>query len=334
MDLAKELVFLVVGFYFLAKSSDWLVMGSSIVAESMGVRQLVIGLTVVAWGTSAPEVVISSLAALQDNPGVSMGNVLGSNVANIGLVLGVSALILPDVLQGRLARREAFWFLASVGVFWWAASDFAISRSDGWVLLGCVTIYNLQLLWEARQASLGSESNDHEPEGWLEAHPRFTIVLGMLTLAGAAYLTLVGAEGLAYRVGLSKPVIGLTVIAVGTSLPELAAGVMGALRGHSDISIGNVVGSNVFNVTAVVGVVALIHPFGGPDEPHMQGVLERMVEFDFPVVLGFTLVAILIPALGGARAGRLKGALLLGGFVAYTAYLLITDTGVTESATL
>jgi len=325
MDLALELVLLVAGFYLLAKSSDWLVAGSSVVAERMGVRQLVIGLTVVAWGTSAPEVVVSSLAAVRESPGMSMGNVLGSNIANIGLVLGISSLILPQVLHGRLARREAFWLLVSVGIFWWLCADGRVSRVDGVVLLGAVSIYNFQLLWEARKASLGAKPEVDEPTNWVERNPRLTVLGGMLALAAAAYITVESAQALAGRAGLSDEVVGLTVLAVGTSLPELAAGVSGALRGHSDISLGNVVGSNVFNVTGVVGVVALIRPFGGDGEPEVRDALGELVSFDFFVVMTFSLAALLLPTLAPGRHGRAKGTLLLAGFLGYSGYLLIGE---------
>ncbi len=327
MDLATELIFLVVGFYFLAKSSDWLVTGSSLIAERIGVRQLVIGLTVVAWGTSAPEVVISSLAAVKDNPGQSMGNVLGSNIANIGLVLGIAAMILPDVLNGALARREAFWLLASVCVFWWICSDYSVSRLDGLILLALVTVYNVQLLWEARQASVGAKPAEYDPGNWREKYPSILVVIGMVALGSAAWLTLEGAGGLAKRAGLSDEVIGLTVLAVGTSLPELFAGVSGAIKGHSEISIGNVVGSNVFNVTGVVGIMALIHPFGGPEDPLVQESLRKVVALDFPVVIGFSLAALIFAAMSKMGGGRVKGGLLLLAYIGYMAFRVLTDTG-------
>jgi cation:H+ antiporter len=323
MILAREILLLLFGFYFLAKGSDWLVAGSSTIADRMGVRPLIIGLTVVAWGTSAPEVVVSSLAAVDGNPGMAMGNVLGSNVANIGLVLGISALILPGVLHRALGGREAFWLLASVGVFWWRTADLELSRVDGGVLLACVTAYNLQLLWEARQLSVGADPELRIGRTWLERRPRVSAILGAIVIAAAAWATIEGAEGLARRAGLSNLVIGLTVLAVGTSLPELAAGVSGALKGHVDISIGNVVGSNVFNVLGVVGVVALIRPFGGAAEPVVQDALRHNLVVDFPIVLGFSLGAILITAFGGERGGRAKALLLLAAYSGYTAYLFL-----------
>jgi cation:H+ antiporter len=133
---------------------------------------------------------------------------------------------------------------------------------------------------------------------------------------------MIGSIGLAERAGLSDVVIGLTVIAIGTSLPELAAGVSGALKGHADISIGNVVGSNVFNVLGVIGVVGTIHPFGGPADPETQAKIAQNVAQDFPVVMAFSLAAILVPLLGGAKGGRFKGLLLVGAWLAYTIYLI------------
>jgi len=239
-------------------------------------------------------------------------------------VLGVSALILPDVLHGALGRREAFWLLASVGVLWWSAFDLEITRSDGGILLGCVSAYNLQLLWEARRRSVGSEAEPPTDGTWFEHHPAASTIIGGIVIAAAAWISLEGAKALAQRAGLSDLVIGLTVVAVGTSLPELAAGVRGALKGHSDISIGNVVGSNVFNALAVIGIVALIRPLGGDQEPQVQEALRHNLQVEFPIVLGFSLGAILIPALGGERRGRLKGFLLLAAYVAYSAWLLMT----------
>ena len=322
MMVVIEILALLVGFYFLAKGSDWLVNGATSIARGLGVRPLVLGLTVVAWGTSAPELVVSGLAAYEGQIGISMGNVLGSNAANIGLVLGCSALVLPAVLQARLGWREAFWLLASVAVFWWRVADGEVSRLDGCVLLGAMTIYTLQLWWEARQTLVGVEAAEPPSETWLDRHPKATTLLGIVMLSLSAKAVMIGSIGLAERAGLSDVVIGLTVIAIGTSLPELAAGVSGALKGHSDISIGNVVGSNVFNVLGVIGVVGVIHPFGGPADPETEAKIIQNVSQDFPVVMAFSLAAILIPLLGGAKAGRFKGFLLLGSWLAYTAYLI------------
>ena len=325
MDLALEVIFLIVGFTLLAKGSDWLVAGSTTLAARMGIRPLVIGLTVVAWGTSAPEVVVSTLGALENEPELAMGNVLGSNVANIGLVLGVSSLILPAVMHTSLAPREAFWLLGSVGVLWWVCGDRQVTRMDGGILLGALTVYNLQLLWEARQLSVGATRELDEPGGWFEAHPLLSTLLGAGSIALAAWLTIEGATGLAKRIGIDERVVGLTVVAIGTSLPELAAGVQGALKGQSDISLENVVGSNVFNVLGVIGVVALVRPFGGPAEPEVQEAFALNLQVDFPIVIGFSVAALAATGLNGEKYGRTKGGLLLLAYLGYTAYLFLAE---------
>ena len=322
MELALEILALLAGFYFLAKGSDWLVTGASVVAERIGVRPLVVGLTVVAWGTSAPEVVVSGRGALAGEVGVTMGNVLGSNVANIGLVLGLCTLVLPAVLRERLGWREIFWLLASLGILWYGVHDLEVSRLDAALFLGALTVYNLQLLWEARQASVGSEPIEPPSDTWWERHPKLSVLIGMLAIFLAAEAVMHGAMGLAMRAGLSTLVISLTVIAVGTSLPELAAGLSGAFKGHSDISIGNVVGSNVFNLLGVVGVVGLIHPFGGDQDEPGREVIRATLELEFPVVLGFSLAAVVLPMVLPGRGGRLKGAVLFLGWVGYTVYLI------------
>lgn len=325
MELALEILALVAGFYFLAKGSDWLVTGASVIAERAGVRPLIVGLTVVAWGTSAPEVVVSGRGALVGEVGVTMGNVLGSNVANIGLVLGTCTLVLPAILRERLGWREVFWLLCSLGILWWGVMDLEVSRFDGAVFLGAMLVYNLQLLWEARQASIGAPPVEPPDETWFQRHPRLAVLIGMLAIFLAAEAVMFGAMGLAMRAGLSTLVISLTVVAVGTSLPELAAGLSGAFKGQTDISIGNVVGSNVFNLLGVVGVVALIHPFGGSSDEPGREVLRSTLALEFPVVLGFSLAAVGLPMVYPGRGRRIKGGVLLLGWVGYTVYLLLRD---------
>ncbi|MCB9914127.1 MAG: calcium/sodium antiporter [Planctomycetes bacterium] len=327
MQLALEIAALVVGFTFLAKGSDWLVSGSSTIAQALGIRPLVVGLTVVAWGTSAPEVVVSGLAAYQGQTGITIGNVLGSNVANIGLVLGLSTLVLPDVLRARLGWREAFWLVASVLVFWGVALDGDVTRVDALVLLGALSIYNVQLLWEARQSSIGAPRAEVPRESFFERRPGLAVLLGITAISLAAKAVMIGATGLAVRAGLSEHVIGLTVVAVGTSLPELAAGVSGALKGHADISIGNVVGSNVFNVLGVVGVVGLIHPFGGAADPAGEQSIHIALGQDFAVVMGFSLAVVLLPMIRRGRMRRVKGGLLFLGWLAYTVVLVVSGGG-------
>lgn len=301
---------LVGGFLLLAKGADWLVGGSSELARRWGVSTLVVGLTVIAWGTSAPEVVVSGLAAAEGKPGIALGNVLGSNVANIGLVLGACAVVLPAVLHTTLALRDSFWLLAALGCAWWALSDAALTRVEGVLLLGAFLAYNVHLfLTTSRGGDAVGDPGGHP-------HPWRNVILGTLGVSIGAKLTVIGAENVAAALGISHRVIGLTVVAIGTSLPELAAGLGGALKGHSDISVGNVVGSNVFNVLAVFGVVGIVAPFVGTSGDTLAA-LERAQAVDLPVVLGFSLAAIALPWVGGPRHGRWKGLLLLAGYVVY-----------------
>jgi cation:H+ antiporter len=322
MTLVIDLSALLLGFFFLARGSGWLVAGASEIAGHLGVRPLVLGLTVVAWGTSLPEVLVSGLAAVEGQAGIALGNVLGSNAANIGLVLGACSLILPGVLHKRLDSRESLWSLAALGLFWWCAKDGGFSRVDGAFLLSALLIYNLQLFWEAREAALGTKAQEPRRDTWLQRHPKYAVAIGGITLALAAQAVMVGAVGLAQRAGLSDLVIGLTVVAIGTSLPELAAGLSAALRGHGELLIGNVVGSNVFNVLGVIGIVALIHPLGGAADPKTEAMIEISLGQDLPVVLAFSLAAVFLPLLAPGRGGRAKGAVLLGGWLTYTLSLV------------
>lgn len=320
MDLTVDIVWLVIGFYLLAKGSDWLVSGSTVIADGLGVRPLIIGLTVVAWGTSAPEVVVSAEAAIGDKGAMALGNVLGSNVANIALVLGACAVILPAVLNSRLAFREIFWVLASVGALWWVSADQEITRLDAGLLLGVFVIYNLQLFLETAKRPRLPRSELPLSGNWFERHAKTSVLLGAVAIFLGANRSIEGAGGIAELMGMTELVIGLTVVAVGTSLPELFAGVSGALKGHKDISLGNVVGSNVFNVLTVVGIFCLIRPLGGVDDPEGRGDIQSTLDFHFPVVAGFTVAVILLPLFGGERGGRVKGALLLIAYVVYIWY--------------
>ncbi len=324
------LLYLASGSLLLAKGADWLVDGSARMARRMGVSTLAIGLTVVAWGTSAPEVVVTGMAAYEGHPAIGIGNVLGSNIANIGLVLGACALVLPRVLEARIASRDLFWLFASVGAFWWVCLDGGFSRGNALLLLGLFGIYNLWLWRDARRegrAAAEAAAALGVPDPRAASHggkpPWRMTLLGLVGVALGAKLIVMGAEGGALRLGVDQRVVGLTVVAIGTSLPELAAGLGGAFKGESDISLGNVLGSNVFNVLAVFGLVALVQPLQPGTMPTPEAEIELAAAFegalghDLPHVLAFSAAAALLPFLGGARFGRLKGAALLTAYAAY-----------------
>ena len=326
-SLPLTILLLLLGVALLAKGADWLVGGSSEIARRMGVTALVIGLTVVAWGTSAPEVVVSAKAAWAGKAEMSLGNVLGSNVANIGLVLGATSILLPAVLDQKLQLRESFWLLAAVVVLWVVALDVRISRFDGALLVGVFALHNIQLLWSVRRDSSAAKALAQDAGAGSQAAadasakrrlpPGIAIVMGMIALAIGAELTVRSAEALARRFGVSDHVIGFTVIAVGTSLPELVAGAVAALRRESEIGLGNVVGSNVFNLSLALGLTALIQPFDPHHRPARESV-QSALNHDLPAVLGFSLAAIVLPRVWPGRFGGWKGFVLL---VAYGTYV-------------
>lgn len=317
------LVQLAGGFVLLFKGADWMVGGSSTVARRIGVSTLVIGLTIVALGTSAPEIVVSAIAASNGNADLSLGNVLGSNVANIGLVLGACGVVLPSVLEARLAPRELFWLFFSLAVFTFVARDLAITRVEAGLMLGVFAVYNLSLVLGKR------EEPEPTPAGEGIGKPLAIALVGIAAIAFGAKFVVDGALGGAERLGLPAAVVGLTMVAIGTSLPELAAGLGAAFKGEKDISIGNVVGSNVFNVLAVIGIVGLIQPLD-PDHfaPDRKENLEQAFRWalreDLWVVAAFSILAVALPYLARGRGGRVKGAVLLAAYAGYIGWLVTT----------
>lgn len=304
------------GFVLLALAAGWLVDGGATLARRFGVSPLVIGLTVVAWGTSMPEVVVSALAAFKGRPASSLGNVLGSNVANIGLVLGASALILPRVLLGKVNPRERIWLLGSLAGLWLVCDDRLLTRTEALMLLVAFATYNLVVIRSPReQVEVGDETEEEHGSRL----PWLAVVAGSLGIAGGAELVMRGALGVAETVGMPDRVVGLTILALGTSLPELAAGVMSARRGQPEIGFGNVIGSNVFNTLAVMGIAGLIRPFEGP---LAEAELGKALSSDFPVALGFSVVLVALPLLFRKAVGIVPGAALLGGYLAYIGWLL------------
>lgn len=245
----------IAGFIGLIWSADRFVAGSAALANTFGIPKLIIGLTIVAFGTSAPEVVVSISASLRQAGELAVGNALGSNLANVGLVLAITALIAPLPIQRHLLIREVpalVVITALAGVFLY---DSQLQAWEGWVLLLVLPAVMWLLIWSKR----------HDPEeldaeiptlGRLASFGWF--VIGLVVLVGSSEVLVWGAEQLALAMGVTPLVVGLTVIAVGTSLPELAASVMSALKGHQDIALGNIIGSNLFNILAVMAVPALI----------------------------------------------------------------------------
>ncbi|QKT02907.1 calcium/sodium antiporter [Ectothiorhodospiraceae bacterium 2226] len=303
-----------VGFALLLWGADRFVTGASALARTLGVSPLVIGLTVVGFGTSAPEMLVSAVAAWQGSPGIAVGNALGSNITNVGLVLGLTALVTPLAVRSETLRREFPILLAIMLVVLLLLLDGEMARWNGLVLLagmGWVAYWMVSLgLREAADPMAGEYEQELPPPMPL-ARALLWLALGLALLLVSSRMLVWGAVGIAEALGVSDLVIGLTVVAIGTSLPELAASLVGALKGEHDIAIGNVLGSNMFNLLAVLGIAGALAPHTLDPQ-----VLTR----DFAVMAGFTL-ALFAMAFGFRRQGRinrLEGALL---FAAYGVYV-------------
>jgi cation:H+ antiporter len=316
--LAAPFALVLAGIVVLYFGAEGLVRGSASLAARLGLTPLVIGLTVVAFGTSMPELVVSIGAALEGAGPIAVGNAVGSNIANIALILGLAALIRPLRVQAQVVRVDVPILLAASLVLVGLLRNDAIGRIEGGLLLAGLVGYTVATLRHARReraadgAAVGVELAEGVPPPRRSAALDTALGLGGLALLVlGARLLVSGAVAIAEGFGLAPAVIGLTIVAVGTSLPELATSVVGALRGEGDIAVGNVVGSNIFNILGILGATALVRPL---DEAGM-GVV------DLAVMLGLTLA--LVPVMrSGFRISRLEGGALLAAYVAYTSYLL------------
>jgi len=313
----------VFGLALLVWSADRFVLGASATARDLGVSPLVIGLVIVGFATSSPEMLVAGFAAWQGNPGLGIGNAVGSNIANIALILGVSALLRPLVSSSNILTRELPLLIGMTAITVLVMLDGSFSRADGVVLL---LLMAGALVFILRQAVSQQEGDDPLTTELTEQIPAtltlrravFWLVIGFILLMLSSRMLVWGGVNIAETLGVSDLVIGLTVVAVGTSLPELAAAAAAVLKNEHDLVLGNVIGSNLFNTLAVLGLPALIAPGAIPPE-----VLTR----DLPVMCALTLL--LVPALfhrrgRSGRIGRVEGALLLTAFVGYEGWLFMT----------
>jgi len=320
---ATDVLAMLAGFVLLVVGGEVLVRGASAVARAVGLSPLVVGLTVVSFATSAPELAVSLDAAASGAPGLVIGNVVGSNIANVLLVLGVAALLAPMVVRSRVVRLDVPVMIAVSVALLVLALDGSVSTLDGALLLAALVGYVAwSVVGSRREASRSSaDSTQQEPDGSPGPVWRNLLLVGVgvgLLGLGAGWLV-DGATTLAAAVGISDLVIGLTVVAIGTSLPELATSVIAAARGQRDLAVGNVVGSNVFNIGSVLGLTAVISPGGVP-------VQESAIVFDLPVMVAVA-VALLPVAFTGLVVARWEGAVFVGYYLAYTGYLLLDASG-------
>lgn len=324
MDLFWAVVFLVVGLALLAKCADFLVVGAVGLAERLGVSSLVIGLTVVAMGTSAPEVAASVAAAVRRIGDVAIGNVYGSNIANLALVGGLAALIRPTRVPASTTRREIPIMIATALLLWPVLADGYLSRAESAGLLLVFAVLLAGTIWLAKgqgrnKGGLPPEIGDKILK--IPAKTTTSIVLILAGLAGLAVgadITVRGAIFLGRAVGLSEAVIGLTIIAIGTSLPELATCIVASAKGHYDLSVGNLVGSNIFNTLLVVGVAGTVRPFA---------VAERLIGLDYWIMIAVSAAFAALVIIGKRVITRAAGVVLLAGYVIYLLYLFSWTPG-------
>lgn len=311
MNIFIAIALLIVGFVMLTKGADWFVDGSSALAFRLGIPQLVIGLTIVAMGTSAPEAAVSITSALKGNEGITVGNVVGSNIMNILLILGIASVIVPLAVQKSTRMIEIPYMIAITvlfGVLGYTGE--MVTRVEGGILWIAFLIYLGYLLWMAKK---GKEEN--EPDEKQKSLPvqLLMILVGLVCIVLGSDFVVDGATEIAKVIGISERIIGLTIVAFGTSLPELVTSVTAARRGNADIAIGNIVGSNVFNILFVAGTSALITPV----------VFESKFLFDTIVA---TAVAVLLLVCVCNKEGKLKrsgGIIMLAAYAAYFVKLLI-----------
>ncbi len=312
------------GFVLLVVGGDLLVRWASRLAKGLGVSPMVVGLTVVAFGTSAPELAVSLAAAWSGNPGIALGNVVGSNIFNVLFILGLSALVAPLVVQRSFLRRELPIMIVSSILVMVVALDGRISRPEGLFLFAGAVVFTWWLATEGRrQAKIrkAAAPEQQEPEDPPKTIPlAIGIVFSLGLLVAGSKLLVAGATAVAQSLGVSDLVIGLTIVAAGTSLPEVAASVAATLRGERDIAIGNVVGSNIFNILVVLGGSAAISSTGMPVHPDAMAL-------DIPVMIAVALLCLPV-FMSGARISRLEGFLLLALYAGYVSILAILSTGV------
>ncbi len=320
--MLEHVLLVIAGLALLMWGADRFVHGAAATARNLGIAPLLIGLTVVAFATSAPEILVSVVASAQGEPLLAFGNAIGSNIVNIGLVLGMTALIQPIALESATLRREMPALLAvsllTVSLF----LDTYVSRIDGAVMLTGLIIV---MIWLAR---LGVKSAANDPikrdyEAEIPSDVSMTmaivwLIVGLGTLLVGAELLVNGAVGIAQRLGVSEVVIGITIVAFGTSLPELAVSLASALKGEYGLAIGNIVGSNIFNLLAVIGVAAVIAPSALPP---------TVLSLHIFVMVAFTLVlyAMTYDYDGKASLSRLEGLALLTAFIAYDTYVIMQN---------
>ena len=318
--MALSIAAVLAGLILLVYAADRFVYGAAGTANALGVSPMIIGLTIVGFGTSAPEILVSATAALNGNPGLGFGNAIGSNITNIALVLGITALVLPLEVDSQTLRREfPALLLISIGTYL-LVFDGHLSLLDSGLLLASIIFLLGLLAFIAKKRRRGdpidAEYLEEIPTNVTVGKGFMWLAIGLVLLLGSSNLLVWGAVNIAVFFGISDLIIGLTIVAIGTSLPELAASIMSAIKQEHELLIGNIIGSNMFNLLAVIGVAGLISPGEFPPDA---------ISRDMPSMLALTVVLFFMAYgwKGAARITRIEGGILLAGFVAYE-YILYT----------
>ena len=308
------------GLLLLIWSADRFVDGAAATARHFGMPQLLIGIVIIGFGTSAPEMIVSALSALNGNPGIALGNAYGSNITNIGLILGLTALVLPLAVNSQVLKQElpVLIFVTALSAF--LIMDGDVLRLDAWILLGIFFIYMGWTIWTGlrnRDDSLVHDVKEELQEQEYMSLPKalMWVVIGLALLMGSSQLLVWGAVEIARYFGVSDLVVGLTIVAVGTSLPELASSIAAARKNEVDLAVGNIIGSNLFNTLAVVGLAGAISP---------MYVGQEVFTRDMPVMSTLTVLLLVFGFGKKGQINRIKGLILLLAYIGYNFYLFKT----------
>jgi cation:H+ antiporter len=309
-----DLVKIVAGLALLFYGADFLVTGSTRLARFLKISPFVIGATVIAFGTSAPELAVAILAALDAAPELAMGNVIGSNIANIGLVLGITAIVAPIAIDSKRFNREYPPFLLTAYLVLFLAWDLKIHRLEGVIMVSLLVLY----VWRSFNHKEDNLSNQEDEIPLLtDKGPVFQvllIVVGLIALVGGAKLLVLGGVSIARNIGISEWFIGISIVAIGTSLPEIVSSVMAARRGHGEMAVGNIFGSNIFNILMVLGITSLIHPLN----------ISETINPDLIIATGMTSLLLALIVLGKHSLRKISGTTLLA---TYLLYIALKGTG-------
>ena len=312
LELFWNLILVGAGLAMLFFGAEWLVKGSVTIANKLRMSQLVIGLTIVAFGTSTPELAVSISSATKGISDVALGNVVGSNIANIGLILGLSAFIAPIAVSRKTLRKEVPLMIGISFLLLAVSIDGSISFYDGILFVGGILIFTIFSYKTTRkevvETVISNEKNDSSFSKSI-----ILIIIGLILLTVGAFFTVDNAVIIAKEIGLSERIIGLTLVAVGTSLPELITSIVAAKRGHTDISVGNILGSNIFNILAILGISSSITAISVNDS--------MWTDYVFMILFAVILLPIIKT---GLRIGKIEGILLVAGYVGYTAFLIFS----------